>query len=866
MPGQATTLVLPLADSRATLETVGGKGASLARLAQAGLPVPPAFYVTTEAYRRFVADSGLQPVIDTAVAEATPDAPASLDSAATRIRAAFDGGVIPAAVADAVRAAYTDLGEERVAVRSSATAEDLPGLSFAGQQETYLNIRGSDAVLAAVQRCWSSLWTARAIGYRARQDIASDSVSLAVVVQALVPSDSSGILFTANPVSGARGELVIDATWGLGEAIVGGLVTPDTYVVDTATGHVTSRVIADKAVMTVRRADGTHEVDVPMALRQYPVLDDDRIEELARLGSHIEALYGQPMDIEWAHADGQTWIVQARPITALPRPADTPPVEWPVPHPHLTYARSGAIELMPDPLSPLFASLGLPAFSRATAGVIERVGIGGLLQGDAITTVNDYAYYQMDISPRQAAGLLRAVRLLPDLVRTAESRWANEGRPAYARVTQTWEEHNLGTVSTAALLNGARDILDAAAAYYLTIQTGLLPAAYNSEALFSQVYQRLWRRRGDPPALTFVLGFDSAPIRAEKSLYGLALWARRQPGLANALRRARSTALSDTPPDGVDAAAWAEFRQRFQAHLADYGHTVYNLDFATPVPADDPAPVLEALQFFLSGQAPNPYERQARAIAARQAATARLLARLRDPQRALFLKLLGWAQGFAPLREDGLADVGLGWPVVRRMLREIGRRLVQSGAANGVDDVFWLTEGEVRALGLALDAGEHVPDQRPLVAERRVTWSREHALTPPMSLPLHQGIKLMGVDLTEFMPAQTEQAQGNVIRGIGASPGVVTGSARVLHGPAEFDQMRHGDILVARITTPAWTPLFVLAAGVVTDVGGPLSHSSIVAREYGIPAVLGTGVATERLRSGQQVVVDGDAGMVRVVG
>jgi len=220
------------------------------------------------------------------------------------------------------------------------------------------------------------------------------------------------------------------------------------------------------------------------------------------------------------------------------------------------------------------------------------------------------------------------------------------------------------------------------------------------------------------------------------------------------------------------------------------------------------------------------------------------------------------AQRFAPLREDGLADVGLGWPVLRRMLHEIGQCLVTHNAITIPDDVFWLTQDELLEAVIALDGGRPPENYHTSVSERRATWEGERTLTPPMALPLKGGTRFLGMNFSSMLPARTGQPAGDVLKGIAASPGHVTGIARVIHGADEFRQMRQGDILVARITTPAWTPLFALAAGVVTDVGGPLSHSSIVAREYHIPAVLGTGVATERLSSGQSITIDGDAGTV----
>jgi rifampicin phosphotransferase len=324
---QTASFVLPLNDPSATLDQVGGKGASLARLAAAGLPVPPGFHVTTAAYGRFVNVNQLKDRILAIVARISPDQVDTLEAAAREIGEVFDKAGVPGAVAGAIRRAYANLGNDLpVAVRSSATAEDLPGMSFAGQQETYLNIRGEEHVLDAVKRCWSSLWTARAIDYRARHGVAADDVSIAVVVQELVVAEAAGILFTANPVTRTRDQVVINAAWGLGEAIVGGKVTPDTLIVDKASGRVLEQEIGNKDVMTVRTANGTREELVPDERRLQPVLTAAETAELTRLGVQIEKLYGTPMDIEWVLGSGKLSIVQARPITTLGE-AGAPPAD-----------------------------------------------------------------------------------------------------------------------------------------------------------------------------------------------------------------------------------------------------------------------------------------------------------------------------------------------------------------------------------------------------------------------------------------------------------------------------------------------------------------------------------------------------------
>ena len=868
---QDSPFILNLDSPKATLERVGGKGASLARMMAAGLPVPPGFHITTGAYRRFVDENHLGDRILSAAAQAQVNDPVTLDRASAQIQSLFAQGAIPGDIAETIRRWYGELGADiPVAVRSSATAEDLPGMSFAGQLDTYLNVRGGDDVLDAVRRCWASLWTGRAIGYRQRQGIRPEDVSMAVVVQQLVAAEAAGVVFTANPVTGARDELMINAAWGLGEAIVSGRVTPDMIVIDKQTGAIRSQEISSKDVMTVRLELGTREEPVPAGKRRRAALEPAQAAELARLGVKIEQLYGQPMDIEWAMCDGRIFIVQARPVTALPESRAA--LEWKVPREGSRYFRTSVAELLPDPLSPLFATLALPLWNEAT---LKMMAEAMNLQRDsfALLTIHDYAYYEMALTAGQWVRLLLTMmvrgRRMVRMLRTARTRWANEAHPRYANVTSEWTGRDLAATPALELLAGAHQLVEAAASYYASVQL-VLAVANLSEGIFTSLYNRLIKQKSDPPALTFLLGFDSTPIRAEKSLYDLAMWARSEDELAGYLARTSGKAIAgayesqSAPIAGAES--WREFAGRFTEHLNRFGHAVYDLDFAKRVPAEAPAALLETLKYFVEGQGRNPYERQAAATAAREQAAERLLARLSGLRLRWFKRALRWAQSWAPLREDALADVGLGWPVLRRILREAGRRMVAAGAMAECDEVFWLKWEEVQAAARLLDAGQPAEDYRGAIAERRETWQREHGVTPPVALPVKGGARILGLDLSRWMPARNNEAASSTIRGVGASPGRVTGPACVIHGPEEFDRMKPGDILVANITTPAWTPLFAMASGIVTDVGGPLSHSSIVAREYGVPAVLGTGVATHRIRGGQHITVDGDGGVVTLGG
>ncbi|MHA7291542.1 PEP/pyruvate-binding domain-containing protein [Arthrobacter sp. MDT3-24] len=884
------TYVNSLADvGAADIAMAGGKAVGLGGLLQAGLPVPPGFVLNTAAYSHFVEANQLEARIQELATLSPQASPQDYADASERIQTLFTAGTLPADIAAELGAAYgrlsdarlDDGGETAVAVRSSATSEDLAEASFAGQQETYLNVRGAEALSAAVIDCWASLWTARAMAYRARAGIGPDSVRLAVVVQRMVEAEAAGVMFTANPANGRRDQIAISAAWGLGESVVSGTVTTDDVVVDAGTGAVLSRQTADKTVMTVYAEHGTREQPVAAARRRAPVLDDRAAAVLAGYGTRSADHFGAPQDIEWARAGNGFFVLQSRPITALPEPAADTPDTWPVPYPKGLYFRASIVEQLPDPLSPLFADLIDGSVSRSLRALMnEAVGTNVIREDDVgLPTINGYAYYYYRTSGmwRVMGKALTAVRALArGKAHMGVAGWREFSHPRYERVIKDWQAKPAAELSGAELLDGVQALLDAGTVYYTAVQS-VIPLAATSEISFSAYYDKFVRREGDPPALTFILGYDSEPIRAEKSLYDLAAWARSVPGLAAAILHEPTTALAESqrtgfPPAGFSEPLWQLWRPRFQDHLGRFGHAVYNLDFASPVPADDPSALLDAVKFYLRGQGADPHERQRLSANRREDETSRISTRLGPRRRAAFLRLLRWAQNTAPIREDALADVGLAWPLLRRMLLELGRRLVDSAVIAEPADVFWLRHQELRSaveFGLAAPGapaavaitGADRPVRAAAVEERKMLWRGQVKAAAPQLLPESRWMeKAFG----SMMPAGSQHQRGDIIKGTGASSGRVTAPARVLRGPQDFAQMEPGEVLVARITTPAWTSLFAMASAVVTDVGGPLSHSSIVAREYGIPAVLGTGVATQRLTSGLQIRVDGDAGTVTI--
>ena len=844
-----TLYVLPLSDEQAVLETVGGKGMSLARLTRSGLPVPGGFHITTAAYQQFVADNNLWPAIQASLAETDVNQTASLEATASTIQALFQQAATPPVIEQAIRTAYAAVGrpDAPVAVRSSATAEDLPDASFAGQQETYLNICGAAAVLEAVKKCWASPWTARAIAYRSRQGIAPETVALAVVVQELVFADAAGVLFSANPVNGRRGEVMITAAWGLGEALVSGAVTPDTLVLNKQSGKLLQREIACKQVMTVRTPQGTHEEPVPPARQKQAVLTKAQAAELARIGVQIEQLYGMPMDVEWTLAAGKFAIVQARPITSLPP-------SWERPQPQVMYARGSFAEFVPDVVSPLFATLAIPIAEQETIRLMNDVLQTNLPDSYAFEVVNGYVYVGIPFRPGLLARFTWATLTRSKwMLSTGKQRWLDVRQRSQDLAAQ-WRARELASLPAADLLDGARQLFRMTATYYTVAQSGPIPSASSSEVSFSRFYASLVQRKDDPEATVFLLGQESQPLRAEKSLYDLAQWARSQPELAGFLLHTPAEEIcAALQADPVPAPLAGEFAARFAAHLAEFGHALYDLDFSRPLPVDEPAPLVEALRAYLEGKGRDPYARQQAQLERSQQAEQAISQRLGSLRRKWFFKLLKWARDCNPVREDCIADIGLCYPQLRRLLAELGRRMAAAGALPEAGDIYWLEAQEAEALAAALDQGQPLASQAAQIEERKARYQKERSVTPPATLPEKTWMTGLLVH---------DNPDGAALKGYGASAGKVTAPACVLHGPEDFGQMHPGDVIVAVTTTPAWTPLFALASAVVTDIGGPLSHSSIVAREYGIPAVMATGVASKRIQNGQLITVDGGAGLV----
>lgn len=882
--------VLPLrALDRHSLTVAGGKAANLGELMRAGFPVPDGFCLTTAAYRRFVQAANLGERVAAILAGLNIADAQRLAAAGAEIRALFLAAAMPEEVATAVREAAAPFRGKPLAVRSSATAEDLPEASFAGQQDTFLNVIGEGPLLEAVQRCWASLWTDRAIAYRQRNAIPHQSVALAVVVQEMVPAEAAGVLFTANPVSGRRAEAVVDASLGLGEAVVSGAVSPDNYVVDKGSLAILSRRLGSKEQQVVSLAEGgTRRVTVDAERAGRPAVDEAIIRQVVQAGNEIEAHFGWPQDVEWAVAEGKLYILQSRPITSLhplpPKPADGR---------FHAYLSLNSLQGMLEPFSPLGASMFVEMAAHAFAGGDKSRAfvheVAGRLYIDATPLLRgplgpDFARLVLpEVDPVMGRILSRLFAegrfgqppaLRPGQVRRFVARYRRFLLPVLFRV--------LRSLASPA---GARRRL----------RTDIVPRIQAARAMLLQPYavgeqfdamRRLFDgavSRGIFPRLLPLVVAGVASLKLAENLarredLDMRLFARTRRGLPHnptTIMDLELWALSrrvagDAPSrEALLAGDLAELSARYRAgtlpealqagmarFLKHFGHrTVREIDVAVPRWQEDPSYLFGILRNYLgmsdSAAADLHFARQK---AEAEQAVADLIAQLRgrpggEGKARVLAFLLGRYRGLGGLREAPKFYIIWLFAAVREMLLDAGRQLVEQGRLERADDVFFLRLPELE------QAGNEPATYKGLVAERRRAYERELARTRIPRVLTSEG---------EVFYGEARSPGEASLAGTGASPGVARGRARIIRDPIGA-HLQPGEILVAPSTDPAWTPLFLTAGGLVMEAGGMMSHGSIVAREYGIPAVVGVAEATARLRDGEEVEVDGNEGVVRRV-
>jgi phosphohistidine swiveling domain-containing protein len=717
--------------------SAGAKAANLARLVGLGIPVPAGVVVPAAAFTAHAA-------------ERAPD-------------------TLPSALLNALYELVASI--EPVAVRSSGVAEDLDGASFAGQYETVLGVGGREALAAAVLQCWASAHDPRVALYQERRG--ERAAPMAVLVQRMLRVESAGVAFTANPVTGARDEVVISAVPAVGEALVSGERPAEEWIVKGA---------------------------IPTRMRApCEALSPVQALEVAAMARRIAEHFGAPQDVEWAFEDGVLHVLQARPITALPDA-----VEWTPPVADVMWVRNFRIgEWLHEPVTPLFATLILPSMEASLATEMDRWW-GIRLTPPTHALVNGWCFHAplgrssmlamfrgLFFHPVTMVGLMsmignldRAVRLLID---PEEKRWRQERVPRYVACVERGSIE-VDQLDPARLVALAAELGNLAGEMLWSIQT-VGGFAWKAEGVLAKIYAEHLRP---------TLGGSHQPL-----LRGL-----RKP----------------KPPAA---------------------HTVVSLDPITPTTGELSVPWTSP-----------PPERLAEMERERTDLEARCHEALPNTARERFEHTLAIARRYALIREEQISDVTLGWPLLRRALRRLGEHLVDAHVLAEPDDVHYLERTEIE-LALA-GRGPRVD-----VTSRIRMRARQRRLSPPLVIGKVNKI-VMSPQQDAIAAMRGASTPGEHIVGMPASPGRATGPVRVVHGPAEFGMLRLGEVLVAPATSPAWTPLFARAVAVVTDGGSVAAHASLVAREYGLPAVVAAEGATTRLRDGMIITVDGNAGTVHL--
>lgn len=851
-----TDFIHPLNVPGGELALLGGKGQALVRLTEAGFNVPDGFCLTTDAYAAFVAANRLGPLIADLTRTLDPNDLGAVERVSEIITTGFEAGDVPSSVVNQVRGGYAALGHVRVGVRSSATTEDLPSASFAGQQDSFLDIGDIGSLLQAVRKCWASVWSPRALVYRARQGVPNADVAVAVVVQRMINAQVSGVLFTIDPVTGLDGAITINSAWGLGQAVVDGDVSPDTYAIDRRSGRLTKQHTGTKDVMAVRSARGITLARVPQDLRHRPSLSKAQALRLARLGRRIEAVFQQPVDVEWCRVESELYVLQARPVTANGQ-ADPWNDSY---RGDFLWSNTNVGEAIPDVMTPASWSM-IQVFLRdamATASIPPYVGYGRIaghiyLNVSVMKTLSGI----VGVSERSFRSLTEEVfGHLPEdvVIPPVPASWSTVMRSVVPvglhvlsevhrdvrKLDGYLAEHPALCSRRRAEIAEITDPAELAKLWRTTLEPEfhkaslmLSAATRSSGASFVTTRKRLQGMVGPigANAVTTGLGGDAGQLASMDLIKGL--------DLLDAGR--------------IDEAT---FNER-------YGHRgPHEFEISMPRSGEDPD-WLAAQRGQRTPEVRAGVEaRQEKQAQVRELAWGRLGRKFPLQAWVVRRQVEQWGR-IARNRELARSEVIRYFWVLRAFA-------LRAGELTGLgDDIFFLELPEIldALAGNVLDADE--------IASRRKVYDYYVALPPlpglirgrfdPFAWAKNPSSR---VDPRAVSGGEKAPAGGDVaatVSGFAGSAGIVEGTARVIISAADGGRLQPGEILVTNVTNVGWTPLFPRAAAVVTNVGAPLSHAAIVARELGIPAVVGCGNATEVISDGDRVRVDGSTGRVSVL-
>jgi pyruvate,water dikinase len=843
---------------------VGGKGANLGELSRIeGIRVPAGFCVTTDAFKRIMAEASSSDWLDR-LSGLKPDDRDAILVLSAEIRGAVEVIALPEDLAGAITRMLARLGEQAAyAVRSSATAEDLPSASFAGQQDTYLNVVGPAAILQHVSRCWASLFTERAVTYRLRNGVDHRRVNMAVVVQQMVFPRAAGILFTADPVTSNRKVASVEAGFGLGEALVSGLVNADVYKVRD--GEVVAKDVATKQLaIHASPAGGTQEQAIEPERRQQPVLTDTQIVRLEELGRKIEAHFGRPQDIEWCLGDDGFQVVQSRPITTL----------FPIPEPgdreNHVYVSVGHQQMMTDPIKPLgvsfwqltaarpmleaggrlFVDVARDLASPAGRTRLLALGKSDPLIGDALETIlerGDFIRALPDDVPSGAPAGSAPAPIATDPAIVAELIEHSQASIASLK-------RDIRTKSGSALLDFIlADIPELKRILFDPRSRQVYMTAMDAASWLNEQLQTWLGEKNAADTLT-----QSVPHNVTSEM-GLALLdvadvIRPHPNVVAFLEHVEDDGFLDELPQ---IPGGPEARDAIQAYLDKYGmRCVGEIDITKPRWSERPTALLPTIlgniENFEPGAGGMRFEQ------GRQEAHEReqeLLARLRalpdgECKAEEAKRRIDRVRTFIGYREYPKYGMVSRYFVYKQALMEEAERLAKTHVLREKEDIFYLTLQELADVVRT----NQVDDQ--LIRRRKDAFESYHALTPPRVLS-SDGEIITGT-------YGRDDAPPGALIGLPVSAGTVEGRARVILDMTEAN-LEAGDILVTAYTDPSWTPLFVAIEGLVTEVGGLMTHGAVIAREYGLPAVVGVEHATQLIRDRQRIRVQGTDGYVELL-
>jgi pyruvate,water dikinase len=918
---------------RATdIARVGGKGANLGELVAAGVPVPAAFCVTTDAYRSFLDTGGLSEGMAALLDRIDYDDPAGIEHSASAIRALFLGEPTPPVIAEEITTAYRGLESSlgfdvSVSVRSSATAEDLPGMSFAGQQDTFLFVSGAERVVDAVKRCWASLWTDRAIAYRHTQGFDHERVWLAVVVQEMFPSEVSGILFTANPVTSNPDEHFLNLSWGLGEAVVSGRVNPDQLVVAKGSAVIVERKVADKELMTIRHpcGHGSVEAPVPDELREIQALADEQVLALCTIGQRIEDHCGFPQDIEWGWAGGRFAILQAREITGANLDYSLGLELWKAPaalasmyDERWVWSRAYSDEVQTGPSTPSFYTYLQLGMTRLKAAALTMTGTSTFLEyaPESFTDFPFFRWYGARAYYNLAFERERIRRFIPPFARDEATLWPfpAEEREEIRSMPFDWHEflgllgHLHATApdvsllgTTAVVYEGLERWTDDEEAFWRRFD---LEQATVEEIFAAQLASREGSRFGENVVLPFTIYLFMLPqalrmlcalwlddsdgqicnrlmggLQTKTSEENIAVWrlsraVKATPRLAELVRsKPNVEILAELDLDNAGRAFGAEL----DVFIAAYGHRGgAERDAYHPRWRHDPARVFDVIRPMVTlGDEDSPERHEGRLrelmLETRAACAERLRGAPLDVGR---VDELGWLVELHEMSGRSAADRAdvFDWfvDVVQDYVcyRDF-ERFYNDKTMSRSRDLYEAIARRLMAHELLADP-DHVfflGRQEMLAADVGELTARQIELRVRSRRRVYDRYSHHEPPkyLRGWQAFDDDQVDGDgALRGIGASTGRVTGRARVCRSLSEISRLERGDILVTVATDPGWTTVFSIIGGVVVETGGVVAHAVMISREYGLPCVANLTRACDLIPDGSIVTVDGTAGRVLV--